>query len=94
MLRAQSNNELLVCLLLACLVEHAHVCLATIESLGRFTETAGQSIVNKSELQDTLERLEDGHLSLACGGICADFDLTGGLDGGLGLFSVRLGEGG
>jgi hypothetical protein len=31
-------------------------------------------------------------LALACGGIGADFDLTGLGDGGLGLFSVRHGE--
>jgi hypothetical protein len=90
-LAAQRNDELLVRLLLASLVENTHVCLATIEGLGRLAETTGKSVVDKSELEDTLEGLENAHLAFACGGIGANFDLASLRDGsGCGLFSVRL----
>jgi len=49
-LAAQSDDELLVRLLLARLVEHAHVRLATVEGLGGFAETARESVVDESEL--------------------------------------------
>lgn len=78
-LGAESDNELLVCLLLASLVEHAHVCLATIEGLGSLTETAGETIVDQGKLEDALEGLEDRHLSLGAS-IGADLDLLGGGD--------------
>src|SRR5689334_922303 len=41
-LRAEGDDELLVGLLLARLVEHAHVRLPPVESLGRLAETAGE----------------------------------------------------
>jgi hypothetical protein len=86
-LRAQSNDQLLVCLLLAGLVQDTHVCLASVESLGSLTETAGKTVVHEGELQDTLEGIENGHLTL--GGIGGDFDFLGDL-GGVVLFYVRL----
>lgn len=90
-LGAKRNNQLLVGLLLARLVEDAHVGLATVERLAGLAETAGEPVVDERELEDALERLEHAHLALACGCIGADLDLGGGLDGGCGLFSVRLG---
>jgi hypothetical protein len=88
---AERNNELLVCLLLACLVQDAHVCLATVEGLGGLAQTAGKSVVDESELENTLERLKNGHLALAASLIGRDLDLGGRADLGLGIvFSVRL----
>jgi hypothetical protein len=87
-LRAQGHNKLLVGLLLASLVEDAHVCLATIESLGGFAQTAGKTIVHKRELENALQRIENRHLSL--GSLAGDFDLILHLDSGGILFYVRL----
>jgi hypothetical protein len=89
-LAAKSNDELLVGLLLASLVEDAHVCLATVKSLGSLTETAGESIVDQRDLEDTLEGIEDGHGTGLSGLIGANFDLLGGGDGAGGLFYIRL----
>lgn len=91
MLGAESNNELLVGLLLARLVEDAHVSLAAVEGLGGLAQTTGESVVDERELQHALESLKDGHLPGAGGGIGADFDLGGRGNLGLGIvFSVRL----
>lgn len=87
MLLAQSDNQLLVGLLLAVLVKDAHVSLAPVEGLGRFTEAAGETVVHEGELQDTLEGIQNGHLAL--GSLGGDFDLLGGI-GGVVLFYVRL----
>lgn len=89
MLRAERDDELLVGLLLARLVEDAHVGLATVEGLGGLAETAGEPVVDQGELEDALEGLEDGHLALGRG-IGGYLDLLGG-DDGLVVFSVRLG---
>jgi hypothetical protein len=90
-LGAQGNDELLVCLLLARLVEDAHVGLATVEGLGGLAQTAGESVVDESELEDTFEGLEHAHLALTGGCIGRDLDLGGRADLGLGIvFSVRL----
>jgi hypothetical protein len=90
-LAAKRHNELLVCLLLACLVEHAHVRLATVERLARLAQTARKTVVDERELEDTLERLEHAHLALAGGSIGADLDLLGGGNGlNVVVFSVRL----
>jgi hypothetical protein len=86
-LGAQGNDELLVRLLLASLVQDAHVGLSSVKGLGCFAETAGETVVDEGELQDSLEGVEDGHLSL--GGLCRDFDLLGSL-GSVVLFYVRL----
>jgi hypothetical protein len=86
-LGAQSDHELLVSLLLASLVQDAHMGLASVEGLGGFTETTGKTVVHEGELQDTLEGILNGHLAL--GGIGGDFDLLGGL-GCVILFYVRL----
>ena len=88
-LAAESDDQLLVGLLLASLVEDAHVSLATVKGLGGLTETAGKTVVDESELEDTLEGLEDRHLALSGGGIGRYLDLLGG-DDGLVVFSVRL----
>jgi hypothetical protein len=90
-LGAERNNELLVRLLLASLVQNAHVRLATVEGLGSLTETAGKAVVDEGELEDALERLENGHLALSGRGIGGNLnllDLCG--DYGLVVFSVRL----
>lgn len=64
-LRAKRNNELLVRLLLASLVQDTHMCLAAIESLGRLAQTAGKTVVDERELEHALERLEHAHLALS-----------------------------
>ena len=91
-LAAKSDDELLVGLLLACLVEHAHVSLATVKGLGGLTETAGKSVVDQRDLQDTLEGVENGHAAarLAVVGSDLDFDFFGRGDRGRGLFYIRL----
>lgn len=86
MLGAQSSDELLVGILLAVLVEDTHVGLTTVESLGGLTETAGKTVVHESQLQDTLEGILNGHLTL--GGIAGHFDLLDDL--GSVVFYVRL----
>jgi hypothetical protein len=88
-LAAESDDQLLVGLLLASLVEDAHVSLATVKGLGGLTETAGKTVVDEGDLEHALERVEDGHV--AAGGVSGDLDLLDGLDLLLGnLFSVRL----
>jgi hypothetical protein len=88
-LAAESDDQLLVGLLLASLVEDAHVGLATVKGLGGLTETAGKTVVDEGDLEHALERVEDGHV--AAGGVSGDLDLLDGLDLLLGnLFSVRL----
>lgn len=89
MLGAESNNELLVSLLLAALVQDTHVGLAAVKSLGGLTETTGKTVVDKGDAQNTLEGVQDGHL--AGTGIGGNLNLVGRGDGGCGLFSVRLG---
>jgi hypothetical protein len=87
-LGAESDNKLLVCLLLASLVQDAHMGLASVESLGRLTETTGETVVHESELEDTLEGIENGHLALWR--IAGDLDLISNLDGWVFRFYVRL----
>ena len=86
---AESNDELLVRLLLAGLVEDAHVGLATVKGLGRFAETAGETVVHEGELEHTLEGVKDRHLALGGSGIGRNLNLLGDLDLGV-LFYVRL----
>lgn len=90
MLGAQRNNELLVGLLLAALVEDTHVGLTAVEGLGSLAQTTGKAVVDQRDAQDTLQSVEDGHLAAA--GVGRNLDLIGGGNGGvgLGLFSVRL----
>ena len=88
MLVAESDNKLLVGLLLAVLVQDTHVSLSSIESLGSLTETAGKTVVHESQLQDTLEGIENGHLAL--GGLAGDLNNIGDL-GGV-VFYVRLSQ--
>lgn len=90
-LRAERNHQLLVCLLLASLVQDAHVCLASVESLGRFAQTTGKTVVHERKLEDALEGIENGHLSLGCS-ISGNLDLIGlsDLGDGGGGFFVRL----
>lgn len=87
-LGAKSDDQLLVGLLLAGLVQDTHVSLAAVEGLGSLTETAGKTIVHESQLQDTLEGVENGHLALGSG-IGGNLDLVGD-GGGVVLFYVRL----
>lgn len=72
-LGAESDNELLVSLLLAALVEDTHVGLAAVEGLGSLTETAGKTVVNERVAENTLQGILNGHLTL--GGIGGDLDL-------------------
>lgn len=88
MLGAESDNKLLVSLLLAALVQDTHVGLTAVEGLGGLTETTGKTIVDQGDAQNTLEGVQDGHL--AATGIGRNLDLLGGGNGGCGLFSVRL----
>ena len=88
-LAAKSDDQLLVSLLLARLVEDAHVRLATVESLGCFAEAAGEAVVDQGELEDTLESVKNGHLAL--GSLGRNLDLRGDL-GSVVLFYVRLGQ--
>jgi hypothetical protein len=86
-LRAQGNDQLLVGLLLALLVQDTHVSLTAVQGLGSLTQTTGKTVVHESQLQNTLEGIENGHLAL--GGVGGDLDLI--LDlGGVVLFYVRL----
>lgn len=87
MLVAQGSDELLVGILLAVLVENAHVSLAAVEGLGGLAETTGKTVVHQSELQNTLEGILNGHLAL--GGISGHFDLLDDL-GNVVVFYVRL----
>jgi hypothetical protein len=86
-LRAQGDDQLLVRLLLAALVQDAHVGLASVEGLGSLAQTAGKTVVHEGELQNTLEGILNGHLAL--GGIGGNLNLLRGL-GGVVLFYVRL----
>lgn len=53
--------------------------LSSVEGLGGFSKTSGETVVHESELQDTLEGIENGHLSL------------GGISGNLNLLLLHLG---
>lgn len=87
-LGAESDDKLLVSLLLAALVQDTHVGLAAVEGLGGLTETTGKTVVDQGDAQNTLKGVQDGHLAAA--GIGRNLDLLSGGDGGCGLFSVRL----
>jgi hypothetical protein len=64
--------------------------LTSIQSLGGFAQTTCKTIVHESELENTLQGIEDGHLTFGCG-ISGDFDFVGFRnDGGGWLFSIRL----
>ena len=90
-LGAKRHNQLLVGLLLAALVEHTHVRLATVQRLGRLAESARKSVVDQRDAQNALECVQHGHLARGVAAVGADLDLVGGDGGvGLGLFSVRL----
>lgn len=92
-LAAQRHDQLLVRLLLACLVQHAHVGLAAIESLAGFAKAACETIVDEGDLQDTLQGIEDGHAAALACAVGGYLDLIRGLDlllGNGGFFSVRL----
>lgn len=91
MLRAKRNNKLLVRLLLAALVQHAHVSLAAVEGLGCLAETTGKTVVDERDAENALQCVQDGHLATRAG-FGGNFDFIGDGDGGVGsgLFSVRL----
>jgi hypothetical protein len=93
-LAAQGDDQLLVGLLLARLIQDAHVGLAAVKGLGCLAETTGEAVVDEGDLEDTLQGVEDGHAAALAGRIVGgDLDLLGGRDlfGVGGLFSVRLG---
>lgn len=89
-LAAEGDDQLLVGLLLARLVEDAHVGLAAVEGLGGLAETTGQTVVDEGDLEDSLQGVEDRHGAIAgTAGILSDLDVLYLLDVG-GLFYVRL----
>ena len=100
MLAAQGDDELLVGLLLASLVEDAHVRLAAVERLAGLAQPARQAVVDEGQLEHALEGLEHRHLALGAAAAAAavrrHFDFVRRRHGRGGLFSVRLwrGEGG
>lgn len=59
-LPAQRHHQLLVGLLLAPFVQHAHVRLAPVERFGGFAEAAGEAVVDEGELQGAFEGFEGG----------------------------------
>jgi hypothetical protein len=85
---AQGNDELLVGVFLARLVQDTHMCLSAVESFRGFAQATGEAIVHESEAENTLEGIEDGHLALG-GGVGRDLDLLTGI-GSVLLFYVRL----
>ncbi|KAJ6258397.1 hypothetical protein Dda_6437 [Drechslerella dactyloides] len=82
MLRAQRLDQLLVGLLLAVLVQDAHVRLAAVERLAGLAQAAGEAVVDEGVAEDALECVFDGHGTFGGGGVGGDFDFVGGLDGG------------
>lgn len=88
MLVAEGGDQLLVGILLAVLVENAHVSLTAVKSLGSLTETTGKTVVHQSQLQNTLEGILNGHLAL--GGIAGNLDLLDDLGNVVVVFYVRL----
>ena len=89
MLSAKCDNELLVGFLLAGLVEDTHVCLAAVEGFAGLTESAGETIVDEGDFEDTLQGIENGH-GARLSGVCCHLDLLGRGDLLWLLFSVRL----
>lgn len=87
MLGAQGDDELLIRILLARLVQDAHVRLAAVEGLGGLAETTGKAVVDEGQAKDALEGIQNGHLALG-GGIRGHLNLL--LDFGLVIFYVRL----
>lgn len=92
MLAAQGDDELLVGLLLACLVQHAHVGLPAVKGLAGFAQAASETVVDEGDLEDSLEGIEDRHAAALGRGVGRDLDLIGGGDFLGWLFSVRLRE--
>ena len=79
MLGAKGLNKLLVGVLVAVLVENAHVGLAAVEGLGGLTETASKSVVDEGVAENTLKGILNGHLALG-GGVGRNLDLLGDLN--------------
>jgi hypothetical protein len=92
-LRAERDDELLIGLLLAALVENTHVGLTAVEGLSGLAETTGKTVMDQGNAEDALESIEDRHLA-AGARLGRNLDLLSGDGGvGLGLFSVRLKSG-
>lgn len=94
MLAAQRHDEFLVRLLLARLVQHAHVGLAAVERLAGFAEAARQAVVDQGDFQHAFQGVEHRHAAGLAAAVGGDFDFVGGRDVLWGLFSVRLLKGG
>lgn len=80
-LGAESLDKLLVGVLVAVLVQDAHMGLATVESLRSFAESTGQPIVNEGVAENSLESILHGHLALG-GRVRRYLNFLGGLDRG------------
>jgi len=94
MLPTQRHHQLLVRLLLARLVEHAHVGLTAVERFAGFAEAAGEAVVNEGVFEDAFQSIEHAHAACFAGAVGCDFHLVRCWDlllGDRGLFSVRLG---
>lgn len=90
-LGAKRNNQLLVGLLLAALVEDTHVRLATVQGLRRLTQTTRKTVVDQRDPENALQSVKDAHLARGIARVRGHLDLVGRNGGvGLGLFSVRL----
>lgn len=74
MLRTQRHHQLLIRLLLAPLIQHAHVRLTAIERLAGLAQAAREPVVDEGEFQDAFEGFEDGHLAGAGAGCGIGFD--------------------
>lgn len=78
-LGAKSLDKLLVGILIAVLVENAHVSLATVESLGGLAETTSKTVVDEGVTKNAFQGILDRHLALG-GSIGGNLDLLGGLN--------------
>jgi hypothetical protein len=78
-LGAKSLDKLLVGILIAVLVENAHVGLATVESLGGLAETTSKTVVDEGVTKNAFQGILDRHLALG-GSIGGNLDLLGGLN--------------
>ena len=90
-LGTQRHDQLLVRLLLARLIEHAHVGLAPVERFTGFAEPAREPVVDEGDFEDALQCVQHAHAAAFVRCFRADFDFVRRWDFDVGLlFSVRL----
>ena len=93
MLPAQRHHQLLVRLLLAPFVQHAHVRLSPVERLGGLAEPPGEAVVDERELQGAFEGFE-GSLAGWAALVSGRFVMRWGWGGGGGSFLGWRSKGG